>query len=540
MHETNNALPRAIDDWRQVLGENGILVGAEAIRRYGVCTTPIERLIPAALLPKNVADVVAVIKIARRHKTPLYPISTGNNWGYGSANPAIDNCVIVDLSAMDRILEFDNELGLVTVEPGVTQRHLREYLDRNNLAFMVPTTGAGPDGSLLGNALERGYGITPYADHFAAVTALEAVLPNGDIYRGALSEMGGPAVDQAYKWGTGPYLDGIFSQGGFGIVTRMTIALAGKPEMTQAFFFRVGKDEDLESTVVAVREVIGSLGAVTGAINLMNPQRVLSMMVPYPYKRTPAGSAIPAEVIADLAKHNQVRAWMGVGAMYGQRNVVKAARSAIKRKLGSIAERLVFVSPQLISRTKNLLQYLPGSGGQRLSTLVSTLDASLGLMEGTPSEIALPLAYWKSGVKPQDGLRKNPARDGCGLIWYAPLVPMKAACVRTYVELVRRICTEHGMDPLITLTSLSNRCFDSTVPLLYNKENPEEAARAEACFYALFNAGKAEGFVPYRLGVHAMHLATDSTAPTWNLVNQFKTAIDPDHILAPGRYSRKS
>ena len=89
-------------------------------------------------------------------------------------------------------------------EPGVTQQKLSDYLAAKGLQFLVPVTGAGPDCSLIGNALERGYGITPHADHFGAVTALEAVLPDGRLYRSALSELGGGAVDRAYKWGMGP------------------------------------------------------------------------------------------------------------------------------------------------------------------------------------------------------------------------------------------------------------------------------------------------------------------------------------------------
>ena len=90
---------------------------------------------------------------------------------------------------------------------------------QNNLPFLVPVTGAGPSCSLLGNALERGYGITPHSDHFAAVTALRAVLPSGEIYQSAIAEAGGKDVDYAYKWGVGPYLDGIFTQSSLGIVT---------------------------------------------------------------------------------------------------------------------------------------------------------------------------------------------------------------------------------------------------------------------------------------------------------------------------------
>ena len=126
---------------------------------------------------------------------------------------------------------MDPELGLVTVEPGVTQAQLRSYLDEHHLPFMVPASGAGPSCSLLGNAVERGYGITPYSDHFAAVTALEAVLPNGEVYRSAHAAMGGTTVDRAFKWGVGPYLEGLFTQGTFGIVTEMTYSFSSSKTM---------------------------------------------------------------------------------------------------------------------------------------------------------------------------------------------------------------------------------------------------------------------------------------------------------------------
>jgi 4-cresol dehydrogenase (hydroxylating) len=110
--------------------------------------------------------------------------------------------------------------------PGVTESQLREYLDDHAPGFMVPTTGAGPNCSLIGNALERGYGITPYADHFGAVTALEAVLPDGRLYRSALTELGAETLDQAFKWGLGPYLDGLFAQGSIGVVGPGRVACA--------------------------------------------------------------------------------------------------------------------------------------------------------------------------------------------------------------------------------------------------------------------------------------------------------------------------
>ena len=43
------------------------------------------------------------------------------------------------------------------------------------------------------------------------------------------------------------------------------------------------------------------------------------------------------------------------------------------------------------------------------------------------------------------------------------------------------VCTAHAIEPLITLTSLSHRCFDSSVPLLCRRSDPDETASAQAC-----------------------------------------------------------
>jgi 4-cresol dehydrogenase (hydroxylating) len=191
-------LASAIRAWRARLGDGAVLVGEMAAQRYRSSTTGVRRSVPATLRPNCVDDVVAVVDVARTHGVSLYPVSTGHNWGYGDANPVAEDCVVLDLSALDRILGIDAELGLVTLQPGVTQQKLKDFLDGKELPFLVPTTGAGPHCSILGNALERGYGITPHADHFAAVTALEAVLPDGRFYRSAVRDLGGDAVDRAF------------------------------------------------------------------------------------------------------------------------------------------------------------------------------------------------------------------------------------------------------------------------------------------------------------------------------------------------------
>lgn len=529
-------LDNAIHEWCRDLGPEGVLLEGPLLDQYATCTIPDRRAIPAVLLPKTREDVAVLLAIANRHHTPIYPISTGNNWGYGSSSPVKDGCVIVDLSRMNQILSFDADLGLVTVEPGVTQGQLQHYLESHNLPFITPTTGAGPNCSLIGNALERGYGITPYADHFGAATWLEAVLPSGDIYRGALTDLGGTEVDRTHKWGLGPYIDGIFTQANLGIVTKMTFALARKQPHMLAFFFGLA-DDQLEVTVQSIQAILSSVGGITSSINLMNARRVLAMIAPRATPPVDQGPAIPDSMIKDVAKKHRLEDWTGIGAIYGEKAIVRAGRNVVRSKLGPHVKRLMFIKPAWARGLQRALGYAPWLQGAMASLFVDRLNESLRLLEGIPSEAALQLAYWKSGTRPKPGQALNPARDGCGLMWYAPLVPMKPDAVRHYVDMVTRVCLEHEIDPLITLTSLSDRCFDSTVPLLLDKGDVNEIRNANDCFKALYETGRLHGFLPYRLGIDTMHLFTQANTSSSQLIDKIKAAIDPNRIISPGRYT---
>ncbi|KMQ74634.1 FAD-binding oxidoreductase [Marinobacter subterrani] len=529
----STAIASALAEWATILDESGVIAAGAA--KFGASTTGAKRTIPAVLRPANQEQVASVLQVAQRWRVAVYPVSTGNNWGYGSANPVEDDCVILDLSRLDRISEFDAEMGVVTVEPGVTQGALREFLDRHDGNYLVPVTGAGPTCSILGNALERGYGITPITDHFAAVTKIEAILPDGTLYRTSLSELGGEEVDGLFKWGVGPYLDGLFSQGNFGVVVKMTIALAPAPETVTAFFFSTKDDAKLEALVPTVRAVLRALGGSVVAINLLNSQRMLSMMTPFPEDRAVDG-VLPADEVKSLANSHGVPAWSGVGAIYASKEVARAARRTLRRLLGPVTDRLVFINRRKVGVARSLSRVLPPRLATRVRGMADTLSGALEIMHGAPNDVALALAYWRSGTLPQPGQPKNPARDGCGLIWFAPLVPIRGGDVRRYINMIERICPQYGVNPLITLTTVNDRCFDSTVPLLFDRRDPDATARANECYRALYDAGQKEGFLPYRLNIDAMGTLNSGGSAFSRLASQLKAAVDPNYILAPGRY----
>jgi FAD/FMN-containing dehydrogenase len=528
-------LEAAVREWEALLGAGQVIQGPAVQEAYGHDASGNERRIPAALRVTRGADVPELMRIATRHRVPVYPISTGRNWGYGTSLPAQDDCVIVDLSGLNRILHFDPEFGAVTLEPGVTQGMLADFLDQGNHPFLVPVTGAGPTCSLLGNALERGYGVTPYTDHFGAVTDLEAVLADGSIYKTALREAGGDELARLFKWGLGMYSPGLFTQSGLGVVTQMTILLARRPECVKVCLFSLKDDALLEPAVERIRSILSRLQGTVGAINLMNQHRVLAMSAPYPADQLDPQGIIPPSVIQALGGQYQILPWTGFGTLYGTKGMVAAAQKEIKRLLSGVASRLLFISPSGARTLARVAGGIPGAGGKRLASTAGTLAKSLELVAGRPNETALPLAYWRNPNPPKGPLR-DPSRDGCGLMWYAPLVPMRPAGVRAYVNMVKEIAPKHRMEPLITFTTISDKLFDSTVPLVFERHLPEAVANASACYRELFDSGRAKGWLPYRVGINTMETLAKLQPQSGAFHARLRKDLDPHNILAPGRY----
>ena len=124
---------------------------------------------------------------------------------------------------MNRVLIVDTRNHTMLVEPGVSFYDVINYFEENNL----PLTMDIPDpawGSPIGHALERGFAHT-YSengrDRWDTVCGMEVVLGNGEIVRTGPGACEGALTWQDQKWGIGPYVDGIFSQSNFGVITKM-------------------------------------------------------------------------------------------------------------------------------------------------------------------------------------------------------------------------------------------------------------------------------------------------------------------------------
>lgn len=532
-----NQIQNALNAWKELLGSHSVLDHLAATKIYSVNTVGSIKKILGSIYPKDIQEVSKSVRIAHQYNIPLYPISTGRNWGYGSATPVCDNCIILNLSKMNKIISMDEQLGLVTLEPGVSQHQLDEYLSTHQLPFMTPVTGSSQHCSMIGNALERGYGINPIYDHCSAIMAIEAVLPDGSVYRSPLADLGMEV--NAYKWGIGPYLDGLFTQSNLGIITSMTLALVKKPEHIEGFFFSLQNDQQLFDLIEPLRETLQSIGSNTSTIKITNQHRLLATMNLYPDKAQ--RDLIDLSLLEEQFKNKNIYTWMGFGAIYGHKPVVNSIKKVIRSHLKNKTDNLIFFNSRLEKIAHAMLKYFPFIKKFKFVPYIPKLNdmhfSFLKFVSGAPHSASVPMAYYGTNLPKSSPMDLNPDKDGCGLIWFAPLLPMKGSSVIKCIHAIQLVLSKHNMRFAMTLTNLSNYCFDIVVPLLFDVNNISEVTNAHDCYKNLFHTCKQLGFIPYRIPNGFIELLDENNTDTWRkLGKSIKNTIDPEGIFAPGKY----
>ncbi len=232
-------IDEALSAWRRLLGDEHVLTDENTLRAAETATFATCQRIPALLRPGPREEVQGCLRVANDWRVPVYPVSAGKNWGLGSRVPPTDGCVLLDLSRLNRIVDFNPDLAYLTVEPGVTFRQAHDFLKQQNVNLAVAVIGGPPEASLIGNTVERGDGVGPYGDRLSSVYALEVVLPTGECIHTDFGRFPGASAAPVHRTGVGPALNGLFTQSNLGIVTRMTLWLMPLPDFFQTFDFRL-------------------------------------------------------------------------------------------------------------------------------------------------------------------------------------------------------------------------------------------------------------------------------------------------------------
>ncbi len=524
---------------RAALGEAHVLTGAEDLARHSRCTVPWESRCAAVVYPGSTAEVAAVLRIAGQHGVPVWPFSTGRNWGYGATLAPDSGAIVMLLARMDRILEVNEALAYAVVEPGVTYAQLYAHLQRHGHRLWVDCIDGTPHGSVIGNALERGVGETPYGDHYGNLCGLEVVLAGGEVVRlGGVGER----TWHVHKWGVGPYLEGLFSQSNLGVVTRAGIWLMPAPEAYNAFVFELADARHLPQVVDAFRRL--ALAGVVGAkLHMINDVVSLTLLTQVGAEGLATDAPLGEAALAALRRSYRLAPWSCGGGLYGTAAQVRLQRRLLRRALGRYG-RLQFLDARRLAALKHLTAWAGGGAWRR--RVVETLTGSAletlrmaphiyDVLRGVPTEHFVRHAYFRHR-RPRPVADVDPARDGCGLTWFAPILPLEGREVEAYLADCQRRFAAHGFDFYVALLLMNPRAVICLMAILYDRAAPGQAERARALHDELVAAMQAAGYAPYRAGLLTWPRLFATAPALAGLNERLKTALDPAGVLAPGRY----
>ena len=529
-----HSLSQALDKWAQIIGTRDVITDPERLAAAGTATFATERKIPVILRPANREEVQECLRVADHFQVPVYPVSQGKNWGLGSRVPTRDDCVLLELDRLNRIVEFDETLAYLTVEPGVTFRQASDYLRDRETHLFLSVIGGHPEASLIGNALERGDGIGPGGERISHTCALEVVLPNGDCLHTGFDRFKESKVGRISRWGVGPHLDGLFSQSNLGIVTRMTFWLTPRPRVFLPFLMTIKDDRRLEALLDHLRELQAQGVIRNNSIIFWNSHKMIASEQQYPWGLTGGRTPLALEDLKKLQSPWKDCEWMGVGALYSPGPTqARADQQLIRKALGGQTQKLIFFDRTRRTLIHWLHRPLRRITGTDLSEVLKTIyDESVFL--GFPTEKSTKSTYWrKSTPLPAE---MDPDRDRCGVIWLCPVVPFEGRHILRAVAIVNETARQFQFEPQIAFISPSERAVYLFPSIVYDRLVSGEDERAMACHDRMLEAMIREGYYPYRLGVQSMKALAGAANGYDRVVGRIKDLLDPGHILAPGRY----
>lgn len=524
---------QAVNRFIEAVGANNVYTDEEDVDLYRDPYSPLwdqegERIASAAVAPAGVEEVQAIMRIANEFRVPMYPISTGRNLAYGASAPAYSGSVVLDLKRMNRILDVDEVNHSVLVEPGVSYFDLYRHFQENNIRMIIDTPDPGW-GSPIGNSLDRGGGYTMahFRNHFDAHCGMEVVLADGTLVRTGMGALPGAETWQQYKTGCGPWIDGIFSQSNFGVVTKMGFWMLPEPEAYLRCTVFVPRYQDLHR-FVEILNYCENVKLFTGMPSLWSPllgivpmSQVAEAVYKNPLPMTDEQAALvgSSEVgyspeLEAYGLREGIPYWGLDVPMYGPEEVVRAQWAAIKRRFSEI-------------------RGVTYQDGEVIDFPASKDDPRVHLPEFGITSLRMFSIIARSPASP------NPFSGHMG---FSPIIPRTGAAIIEANQVFQAAAKKYNLPVFgaFTLPFLYwERAFIYIFIVMFTRD-PKVDANTVAGIRELIRIGGEHGWGEYRTppifqdDVIAQYSFNDHAL--LRLEEKIKDAVDPNGIISAGRY----
>ena len=205
------------------------------------------------LRPATVEEISAILKLATETGTSIVP-QGGNTGLVGAGIPldSNDDCVMLSLGRLNKIIDVDPYSNTMTTEAGVILQNLQQAADDVDRLFPLSLGAQGScqiGGNIGSNA--GGTGVLAYGNTRDLVMGLEVVLPTGEVLNN---------LSTLRKDNTGYDLKNLFigAEGTLGVVTKASLKLFPKPKGTAVGFAGLGSPEDCLTLLNMAKETAGN------------------------------------------------------------------------------------------------------------------------------------------------------------------------------------------------------------------------------------------------------------------------------------------
>jgi glycolate oxidase len=199
----------------------------------------------AAVRPRTTEQVQAVVAECAIRGIPV--VTRGAGTGLSGGANAVDGCLVLDLSKMDRIIDIDPENMIAVVQPGVVNNDLKAAVAEHGLWY-PPDPASAPWSTVGGNVSTNAGGLCclKYGVTRDYVLGLQAVVGGPAGSYGTAVRLG----HRTTKGVAGYDLVGLMvgSEGTLGVITEITLRL--RPARTES-----------------PRTVVGAFGSIVAAGN---------------------------------------------------------------------------------------------------------------------------------------------------------------------------------------------------------------------------------------------------------------------------------
>jgi D-lactate dehydrogenase (cytochrome) len=214
--------PKAAKEIQNLLGEQAVSTDHDDLEAHGYSewSTSNSAVRPVAVIrPTCTEDIVLIARICTKYKIPMVPFGAGSSVEGNFSTP--HSGFSIDLSLMDKILEFHEDDMDAVVQPGVRWVDLNEKIKSSGLFLPLdPSPTAMVGGMVATNC--SGTNAMRYGTMKDWVINLTVVLADGTVIK---------TRRRPRKTSAGYNLNGLFtgSEGTLGIISEITVKLAVVP-----------------------------------------------------------------------------------------------------------------------------------------------------------------------------------------------------------------------------------------------------------------------------------------------------------------------